>query len=126
MDVKSNPSNARSASKFSVCAVVTEVALSVAMSAAPGMAAGFVPPPMTVDQLATSAHEDATPPTPSQYRVAACDVDAEQAATSAAMLVVSARRFGMRMDAGFEAVFMFGVFGSFELGGGQILSVFLW
>ena len=105
-DVKSSPRRERAASKLSVCAVVTEVALSVAMSAAPGIAAGFVPPPTTVDQFATSPQEEATPPTPSQYRMAAlADVPT---ARSAAMLVVSARRCEASVDVSVRVVFMCG------------------
>jgi hypothetical protein len=70
-EVKRSPPTERSALRFTVCAVASEVALKTATSPVPGSAAGVAPPPTTVDQFATDPQSLAVPPELSQNRSAA-------------------------------------------------------
>jgi len=92
-DVKINPNNDRSAFKFTVCAVVSDVALNVAVSAAPGIAPGVVPPPTTVDQFAAPPQSFAVPPELSHHNGAAFTATGQAAINGATR---AARRKGIQ------------------------------
>ena len=92
-DPKINPNSDRSAFKFTVCAVVSELALNVAVSAAPGIAPGVVPPPTTVDQFAAPPQSFAVPPTLSHHNGAAFTATGQAAINGATR---AARRKGIQ------------------------------
>lgn len=92
-DVKINPDNDRSAFKFTVCAAVSGVALNVAVSPAPGIAPGVVPPPTTVDQFAAPPQSFAVPPTLSHHNGAAFTATGQAAINGATR---AARRKGIQ------------------------------